>query len=158
MVTVAVHKDVLNYEPHVAFGMSRRKLTYMGIAIAMGLVVGWLCIGVAGMGTDVAIYPIMICAIPFFFLGFMKPYNMQTTDFVSFWLMATWLEQQLPYVSTPNLRGQVDPDAYTQQIRYERDPKHAHKKEVQRHYAKLRTQRGVECWYPVGEDVPTGRR
>lgn len=142
MVTVPIHKDILAYEPKVAFILTQRTLTFTGIALAASLLVGWVSMGLLGLGTDVAIYPIMLVSLPIWFVGYCRPHKMKPEDLAPYWLRNVFLEQRLPYVSTANLAarlpvGQVD--AAARKERYDSVPP-----QVQRHYAKLRRRRGIE--------------
>lgn len=142
MVTVLIHKDILAYEPKVAFILTQRTLVFSGVAVAAAIAIGWVCMGVIGLDTDVAIYPIMLVCLPIFFLGYCRPLKMKPEDLAPFWLRGTFLPQQLTYVSTPNLTRRLpvsQVDARTRNERYDSAPL-----EVQRHYAKLKRTRGIE--------------
>lgn len=146
MVTVPVHKDILAYEPKVAFILTQRTLTFTAVAVGVALALGWLLMEVCGLGTEVAIYPIMAATLPVWAMGYCRPCKMKPEDLAPYWLRSTFLDQKLPYVSTANLaarlpEGQVD--AAARKERYG-----SAVPQVQKHYAKLRRKRGIEGYDP----------
>ena len=146
MVTVPIHKDILAYEPKVAFILTQRTLVFTGVALAVALLVGWVTLGVMGLGTDVAIYPIMLVTLPIWFVGYCRPYKMKPEDLAPFWLRSMFTDQRLPYVSSPNLAARLPISQVDAKIRSERY--HNAVPQVQEHYAKLKRKRGIEGYDP----------
>lgn len=146
MVTVPIHKDILAYEPKVAFILTQRTLTFTAVALAAAILVGWVTLGPMGLGTDVAIYPIMLVTLPIWFFGYCRPYKMKPEELAPLWLRSTFTSQQLAYVSTPNLASRLPVDQVDAKTRSERYCNAV--PQVQRHYAKLKRKRGIEGYDP----------
>lgn len=151
MVTVPVHKDVYNYEPKVLFILTARTLAFTAVALALGIGVGALCLGPLGLGTDVAIYPIMLVSLPVFFFGYARPYHMLPEELAPYLVRAVFLPQNLKYESAPAVTGALIEAGHVRELRTGRRPQDADKSPagVQRHYAQVRRERGVEGFYPA---------
>lgn len=142
MLIVPIHKDVLSYEPKVVAFLTQRTLVFTIAAVLVAVALGVLLIGVFGVASDVAMYPIMAVTMPLWFFGYARPYKCKPEEIAPHWLRHKFLPQQLTYVSTPVLTGEVDPSTMPRRTLSERYPDHVRK--VQRHYEKLRTKRGFE--------------
>lgn len=142
MVTVPIHKDVLNYEPKVFALLTARTLKFTLVALALGIGVGALCLGVLRMGTDVAVYPIMIATLPVFLLGWARPCKMRPEELLPYLLRAYFLPQRLVYEPTPVI--EKDPAALRHAGK-ERQDNGKPEDRLQRHYARLRGERGIEA-------------
>lgn len=151
MVTVPVHKDIYAYEPKVLFILTARTLAFTAVALALGIAVGAVCLGPLGLSTDVAIYPIMLVSLPVFFFGYARPFKMKPEELVPYMLRAYFLPQNLTYSSNPSVTGELREAGHARELIAGRRPQDAEKQPagVQRHYAEIRRQRGVEGFYPA---------
>ena len=146
MLTVPIHKDVLAYEPKVVAFLTQRTLVFTAAAVGVAIPLGIVLIGVLGVPSDVAMYPIMAITMPLWFFGYARPYKCKPEEIAPHWLRHKFLNQKLTHVSTPVLAGRADPSTQPRAILNERCPSHVRK--VQRHYGKLRRQRGIEGFDP----------
>ena len=147
MVTVPVHKDILSYEPKVAFILTKRTLVFTGIALVAGLLMGLLTLVVLGLPMEIAVYPICGIAFPVWAVGFARPFKMRPEELAPFWLRSTFTNQELHYVSTPALAGRKATECMPSDVR-----RHVvgltDETYIQRHYKKLRTSQGIETYDP----------
>lgn len=142
MLTVPVHKDVLNYEPTVVGFLTKRTLVFTAAALSVAIAVGLALIAGLGVDSDVAMYPIMATTLPLWFFGYARPYGCKPEEIAPSWIRHRFLPQQLTYVSTPVLLAKVAPAGMPTSTLKERYPEHVRK--VQRHYEKIRSARGFE--------------
>lgn len=151
MVSAPVHKDVYNYEPKVLFILTARTLAFTGAALALGIVVGAICLGALGLSTDVAIYPIMCVALPVFLFGYARPHKMKPEELLPYLLRAVYLPQRLDYAPQGELARDLAASGHYRKPRKTRRPTDAEKRPqgVHRHYARVRRLRGIESVYPA---------
>lgn len=71
-ISVPIPKEITEYEEKIMFGLSIRKLICFVIAIVSSIGTYFLCTKALGMTMDGASYVIIIVAIPFMALGFIK--------------------------------------------------------------------------------------
>lgn len=142
MITVAVHKDLLNYEPKVLLILTRRTLVFTFVAVATGIAVTLALHLGLGVSVDDAMLAVIVVALPIWFVGYARPCHMTPERLAPFWLRHHFLKQQLVHVSTPHLEGSAPLAAASSKKIEERHLDHV--RTIQKHYRKVRGKRGIE--------------
>ena len=112
-LSVKVQKDIGEYTEKVVGKMSLRTLACIAAGLASAVVTAALCHYALGIEVADASLPVMAAAIPFWLLGFWRPFHMRLEEFAPLWLDFHLEDQRLLLTPTPMLAvpglGRVEP-------------------------------------------------
>lgn len=102
MLSVAVHKDIAEYQPKIIGKMTSRTLFSITGALLVSVLAGLYLYFVLGL--NVGDYTLVIYAVslPFWCMGFVKPCGMPFERFAPLWLHANFTSDHIFYV--PSIR------------------------------------------------------
>lgn len=132
MLSVAVHKDVGEYQPKIVGKLTLRSLICTGLALVMAVAVGAYSWFVLGISTDVSQYAIFATALPIWAAGFWRPKGMMAEEFVPLWLAHTFTDNRIFYASSASRLGFIARP----------------KTQLSKSYAKLAKTKGIEAYEP----------
>lgn len=105
MLSVAVHKDIAEYQPKIIGKMTSRTLVSIAGALGMSVVCAVYMYFVLGLNpTD---YTLIIYAVslPFWCCGFVRPHGMPFEQFAPLWLRANFTNDRIFYTPAMFLAG-----------------------------------------------------
>lgn len=81
-LSVAVHKDIGEYQEKVVGKLSLRTLCCVALGLAAGVATAALCHWCLGIEVADSSLPVMCACVPFWLLGFWRPHGMTAERFV----------------------------------------------------------------------------
>lgn len=138
MLSVAVHKDIAEYQPKIVGKMTMRTLVSISGALLVSVLTGLYLYFVLGL--NVGDYAMVIYAVsmPFWCMGFVKPCGMPFEQFAPLWLKANFTNDRIFYKPSMRLAGLLDETENTKQ-----------KGTIYgKHYRKQGKLRGIESYSP----------
>lgn len=105
MLSVAVHKDIAEYQPKIVGKMTMRTLVSITGALSVSVLAGLYIYFVLGLNVSDCTYFIYAVSLPFWCVGFVKPCGMPFEQFAPLWLKANFTNDRI-FTSRPCvLRG-----------------------------------------------------
>lgn len=108
MLSVAVHKDIAEYQPKIIGKLTARTLGCICAALGLSLIAGLYMYFVLGL--DVSQFQVVIMAIslPFWAMGFWRPQGMKAELFAKYWIEYNFTKKQIRNVPSFKLIGYVN--------------------------------------------------
>ena len=141
MLSVAVHKDISEYQPKLIAKLSTRTLLSIIGAIGVAVLSALYMYFVLGVNPGEHSYVIWIVSIPFWCMGFFRPCDMPFERFVSLWLKANFTNDRIFYTPSMRLAGLINDKPANFKVK---------KKETkdEKTYGKQCELKGIECYSP----------
>lgn len=141
-LSVAVHKDIGEYQEKIVGKLSARTLACVagGLATSVATAAGLNLL--LGISPADASGPVMAVSVPFWLLGFWRPHGMRAEEFLPLLWAHLFGESRLAYVSSDAL---------------EAPPARLARKTTRKHRRKSR-RKGAELREPTEEEEARGRR
>lgn len=98
MLSVAVHKDIGEYQPKVVGKMTGRTLVSIAGALGMSLASGLYMYFVLGMDPGDNMMIIYAVSLPFWCCGFVRPHGMPFEKFAPLWIKANFTNDRIFYL------------------------------------------------------------
>mgnify|MGYP003220960487 FL=1 len=108
MLSVAVHKDIGEYQPKVVGKMTGRTLASIAGAVGAAAATGLYLYFVLGLNPGDYMMVIYAVSLPFWCCGFIRPHGMPFEQFVPLWLRANFGSDRIFYVPSMALAGLID--------------------------------------------------
>lgn len=108
MLSVAVHKDVGEYQPKVVGKMTARTLVSIASALGCSLLAGLYIYFVLGLNPGDNMLIIYAVSLPFWCCGFIRPHGMPFEQFAPLWLRANFENDRIFYTPSMVLAGLID--------------------------------------------------
>lgn len=140
MLSVAVHKDIAEYQPKVVGKMTGRTLASIAGALGCSVLTGLYIYFVLGWNVSDNMMLIYAVSLPFWCCGFIRPKGMPfRAQFAALWLKANFGVERIFYVPSMQLSGLIaSPDG-----------KNVKKGRVYgKHYRKQCSLKGIESYSP----------
>lgn len=139
MLSVAVHKDIGEYQPKLVGKMTSRTLASIAGALGIALATGLYMYFVIGINPGDYMMVIYAVSLPFWCCGFIKPHGMAFEQFVPLWMRAYFGSDRIFYIPSMALCGLI-----------ERADNHKAKKGCVygKNYKKQNALRGIEAYSP----------
>lgn len=102
MLSVAVHKDIAEYQPKIVGKMTGRTLVSIAGALGCSVLTGLYLYFVLGLNPGDYMMVIYAVSLPFWCCGFFRPKGMPFEQFVPLWLKANFGDDRIFY--TPSMR------------------------------------------------------
>ncbi len=121
MLSVAVHKDIGEYQPKLVGKMTGRTLFCLtggvGVAILSGLYITIV------LGLDFSDYSIVIMALafPFWAAGFWKPQGMKAEIYAKYWIEYNFTRKQILDIPSFMLIGYVERNSKRKEKKYDKE-------------------------------------
>lgn len=139
MLSVAVHKDIAEYQPKVVGKMTGRTLASIAGALGCSVLTGLYIYFVLGWNVGDNMMLIYAVSLPFWCCGFIRPKGMPFERFAVLWLKANFGVERIFYVPSMQLSGLIGPS----------DGKNVKKGRVYgKHYRKQCSLKGIEAYSP----------
>ncbi|MCL2322244.1 MAG: PrgI family protein [Oscillospiraceae bacterium] len=100
MLSVAVHKDVSEYQPKIFGKLTSRTLISIVCAIGFSLLSAVYLVFVLKVSVSDNVWLIYAVSIPFWLIGFAKPYGMKFEEFFPAWLRHQLTNGRIMYIPT----------------------------------------------------------
>lgn len=143
MLSVAVHKDIAEYQPKVVGKMTARTLVSIAGALGASLLTGLYMYFVLGLNPGDYMIVIYAVSLPFWCCGFIRPKGMPFEQFAPLWLRANLGEDRIFYTPSMQLSGLVGrPDGASRKG-----------KVYGKHYRKQCNLKGIESYSPRANRV-----
>lgn len=111
MLSVAVQKDIAEYQPKVIGKMTSRTLISIVGAVGAGVIAAVYMYYVIGINPSDCMYVIYAVTLPFWCCGFITPHGMHFEEFAPLWLRANFTNDRIFYIPSMVLARLVkDPD------------------------------------------------
>lgn len=139
MLSVAVHKDIAEYQPKIVGHLTMRTLVSIAGALAASVLTGLYLYFVLGLSPGDYMFVIYAVSLPFWCCGFMRPKGLPFEQFVPLWLKAKLGDDRIYYIPSMELSGLVN------------IPSDNHKKKGSiygKHYRKQGRLKGIESYSP----------
>ena len=107
MLSVAVHKDIAEYQPKVVGKMTGRTLASIAGALGCSVLTGLYIYFVLGWNVSDNMMLIYAVSLPFWCCGFIRPKGMPFEQFVALWLKANFGVERVFYVPSMQLSGLI---------------------------------------------------
>lgn len=107
MLSVAVHKDIAEYQPKVVGKMTGRTLASIAGALGCSVLTGLYIYFVLGWNVGDNMMLIYAVSLPFWCCGFIRPKGMPFEQFVALWLKANFGVERVFYVPSMQLSGLI---------------------------------------------------
>ena len=138
MHTVAVHKDIAEYQPKIVGKMTMRTLVSITGALSVSVLAGLYIYFVLGLNVSDCTYFIYAVSLPFWCVGFVKPCGMPFEQFAPLWLKANFTNDRIFYKPSMRLAGLLSESENSKQ-----------KGTIYgKHYRKQGNLRGIESYSP----------
>ena len=85
-ISVAIPKEITEYEEKIMFGMSFRKIICFGLAVILGIVSYILYVFLFKISMDIASYIIILQAMPLMAIGFIKKDGINFEEYIVLFL------------------------------------------------------------------------
>ena len=108
MLSVAVHKDIAEYQPKIVGKMTMRTLVSITGALSVSVLAGLYIYFVLGLNVSDCTYFIYAVSLPFWCVGFVKPCGMPFEQFAPLWLKANFTNDRIFYMPSMVLAGLVE--------------------------------------------------
>lgn len=139
MLSVAVHKDIAEYQPKVVGKMTGRTLASIVGALGCSVLTGLYIYFVLGWNVGDNMMLIYAVSLPFWCCGFIRPKGMPFERFAVLWLKANFGVERIFYVPSMQLSGLIGSP----------DGKNVKKGRVYgKHYRKQCSLKGIEAYSP----------
>lgn len=139
MLSVAVHKDIAEYQPKVVGKMTGRTLASIAGALGCSVLTGLYIYFVLGWNVGDNMMLIYAVSLPFWCCGFIRPKGMPFEQFAALWLKANFGLERIFYVPSMQLSGLIGSP----------DGKNVKKGRVYgKHYRKQCALKGIEAYSP----------
>lgn len=138
MLSVAVHKDIGEYQPKVVGKMTSRTLTSIAGALGASVLTGLYIYFVLGLNPGDCMMVIYAVSLPFWCCGFIRPKGMPFEQFVPLWFKAHFGDARICYIPSMQLCGLNTPDG--------KDSKKGHI--YGKRYRKQCSLKGIEAYSP----------
>lgn len=136
MLSVAVHKDVAEYQPKIIGKMTGRTLICVVGAVVLSLAAAVYVHFVLGLDVAKNAWIIYVVSIPFWLCGFYRPKGMKFEEFLPVWIRHKLSDNRLYYIPTMMKIGLVS------------ENKKGKGKKYDKRYRKLLKSRGIEAYSP----------
>ena len=113
MLSVAVHKDIAEYQPKIVGKMTMRTLVSITGALSVSVLAGLYIYFVLGLNVSDCTYFIYAVSLPFWCVGFVKPCGMPFEQFAPLWLKANFTNDRIFYKPSMRLKCHVAATART---------------------------------------------
>lgn len=100
MLSVAVHKDIGEYQPKVVGKLTMRTLLSIVGALGCSVIAGLYIYFVLGLSVTDHIVIVYLVSLPFWLCGFFRPKGMPFEQFFPLWLKANFTHDRLFYQSS----------------------------------------------------------
>ena len=138
MLSVAVHKDIAEYQPKIVGKMTMRTLVSITGALSVSVLAGLYIYFVLGLNVSDCTYFIYAVSLPFWCVGFVKPCGMPFEQFAPLWLKANFTNDRIFYKPSMRLAGLLSESENSKQ-----------KGTIYgKHYRKQGNLRGIESYSP----------
>ena len=107
MLSVAVHKDIGEYQPKVVGKMTARTLVSIAGALGMSFLSALYMYFVLGLNPGDNMLVIYAVSLPFWCCGFIKPHGMPFEQFAPLWVRANFENDRIFYTPSMALSGLV---------------------------------------------------
>lgn len=138
MLSVAVHKDIAEYQPKVVGKLTMRTLVSIAGALSCSVLAGLYIYFVLGWNVSDNMMIIYAVSLPFWCCGFLRPSGMPFEQFAPLWLKAKFTDDRIFYVPTMRRCGIVGAD----------DGGKKKGKVYGKHYRKQCNLKGIEAYSP----------
>lgn len=108
MLSVAVHKDIGEYQPKVVGKMTARTLVSIAGALGMSFLSALYMYFVLGLNPGDNMLVIYAVSLPFWCCGFIKPHGMPFEQFAPLWVRANFENDRIFYTPSMALSGLVE--------------------------------------------------
>lgn len=105
MLSVAVHKDIAEYQPKIIGKMTSRTLVSIAGALGMSVLSAVYMYFVLGLNPGDYMFVIYAVSLPFWCCGFVRPHGMPFEKFAPLWLRANFTNDRIFYVPSMLLAG-----------------------------------------------------
>lgn len=105
MLSVAVHKDIAEYQPKIVGKLTLRTLGCISAALGLSVLTGLYITFVLGLDVSDFEVLIIIISIPFWAMGFWKPQGMKAEVYAKYWLEFNFTKKHIAYIPTYKLMG-----------------------------------------------------
>lgn len=125
MLSVAVHKDIAEYQPKIIGKMTMRTLISIVGALSISVLTGLYLYFVLGLNVGDYTMIIYFVSLPFWCVGFVKPCGMPFEQFAPLWLRANFTNDHIfytPSMTLSGLLGEVEKKKGSKYGKYERKP------------------------------------
>ncbi|OLR56207.1 hypothetical protein BHK98_09105 [Hornefia porci] len=146
MLSVAVHKDIAEYQPKVVGKLTTRTLVSVVGALGCSVLSALYMYFVLGINPGDNMILIYAVSLPFWCCGFVRPKGMPFEKFVPLWLRAQFENDRIFYVPSMELAGLVGTPGGTSKKKG---------KVYGRFYRKQQSLRGIESYSPRAGRVIT---
>lgn len=140
MLSVAVHKDIAEYQPKVIGKLTMRTLVSIAGALGVSVLAGLYLYFVLGLNVGDYMFVIYAVSLPFWCCGFFTPKGMPFEQFAPLWLKARFADDRIFYVPSMVLGGLVPAHDATN--------KQKGKEIYGKHYRKQCGLKGIESYSP----------
>lgn len=110
MLSVAVHKDISEYQEKIVGKLSARTLSCVALGLGASVAVAAALNLAAGVAPSDASLPVVACSVPFWLMGFWRPCGVPPERFVPLWARWALSDGALTY-RPPRLPGGAAPPA-----------------------------------------------
>ena len=108
MLSVAVHKDICEYQPKVVGKMTARTLVSIAGALGMSVLSALYLYFVLGLNPGDYMMVIYAVSLPFWCCGFIRPHGMPFEQFAPLWLKANFASDRIFYTPSAVLAGFIE--------------------------------------------------
>lgn len=105
MLSVAVHKDIAEYQPKIIGKMTSRTLFSITGALLVSVLTGLYLYFVLGLNVGDYTMLIYLVSLPFWCMGFVRPHGMPFERFVPLWVHANFTSDHIFDVPSMRLAG-----------------------------------------------------
>ena len=105
MLSVAIHKDIGEYQPKVIGKMTGRTLVSIAGALGAAVASGPYMYFVLGLNPGDNMMVIYAVSLPFWCCGFVRPHGMPFEQFAPLWLRANFSADRIFYLPSMALAG-----------------------------------------------------
>ena len=105
MLSVAVHKDISEYQPKVIGKLTLRTLLSIVGALGCSVIAAFYIYFVLGLDVGEHVVIIYAVSLPFWCCGFVRPKGLPFEQFAPLWLKANFTNDRIFYVPSMQLAG-----------------------------------------------------
>ena len=105
MLSVAIHKDVGEYQPKIVGKLSARTIICIIGAVGSSLLTAAYITFVLGLQTSDFMIVIYAISIPFWLCGFMRPQGLKFEVFAKYWLEYNFTDKHIHFIPSFKLAG-----------------------------------------------------
>jgi len=137
MLSVAVQKDLGEYQPKIIGKLTARTLICITCAIGLSVLAGCYMYYVLDISVSDNMFIIYAVSLPFWLCGFYRPKGMPFEQFFPLWLTSKFSDNRLRYIPSMIRIGLVDAPGSRKEGKIYAKP-----------YRKLLKQNGIEAYCP----------